>query len=1001
MMTMSEPGSNTTDLAVGERRQITVVFADIAGFSRLASRIDAEDMAEWLEGFYARARGVIEANGGVVTEILGDGVVGCFGLQSGDEFAASFAVKAALRLVDPLAPPPGDDQPAQLRAGVATGEVATRTDPAFGDLPRVTGKATTLASRIQETGEPGQVLIAAQTRALLRGRFRTVALTPRMLKGFAEPVSLYRVTGPQDNALMPERSGRPFVGRGPELATIADAAQSCLVIGEPGIGKSSLAVEATRHDGVGCWVSGDGLQRASSHFPFRAWLTETLRPQSVSMAALEAAFPAMARDALLPLAMVLGLPEGQRLLAEKSNIALKPMIERSLVQAMRQCMTPGTWIVIEDLHWLDNASFGVLQALLADPEIAPSRVLLTSRDDPKIAGHLAANALCQIRLAPLGPDESAQMLAALNGRQMDADLKRMLLDAAGGIPLYLEHLHQHGVAEGVQIPPTLIDLLSERIDACGGAKPVLQCAAVLGRQFDTRLLARMVGEGVYEGHLHYAAGLGVLERQGAGEWRFAHALLHQAAYHGILRRNRERHHAAVARILTEEFPERAASEPVLLAEHHTRARQFEPAIRAYLTAGQLALFQGALTDAAHHIQTALDLCHSAPPDLDTTDLQITAHTALGSTVMQYQGFTAPQVRDSFDAVQTLAVAVGKPSLDVAPAIFGSFTHAIIAGDMDGCEVFCDLLTDMTQTCQNGADLAEPQLAAMAARICKNFYAGNFPELDQDFAAICAAYDLRRHAPMIGHYGMDLFAAAHMFETAACGFRAQAGRVAALLPEVDAHQDALNMPVMVPYALCWGAVPLFFTGRHKDALARLNRGITEADAQGVVFWQSIGRVWHAVMTLTRHPDAATLSAMRDQLDTLAASGCGIGMPYFEAVHARGLARMGDVGAGLCQSRAAVQACARSRLLCWHAEILRLHALNCRDAGLADESDAALAAGLRLADRQGADLWTLRLLLEMSPDSPGHGAHLRAVCDRVQAAGHVPELVQARKILGGGR
>lgn len=988
--------------AAGDRRQITVVFVDIVGSSTLASRTDPEDMAEWLEAYYARTRAAVEQHGGIVTEYLGDGVIACFGLERSDELAASHAVTSALELVKPLAPPPGSHEPVALRAGIATSPVATRNQAARRGLPRVTGAVTIRACRIQEEGAPGEVLIAEETRPLLRGRFRTQPLGPRVLKGFGTASRVFRVLGPAEGPTLIEQSDWPFVGRSKELSRVQNAARPCLVVGEAGIGKSALAAEAARNGGVGCWIAGDGVHAASSHFPFRGWLAEILRPEAPSMAGLAAAFPGLGTDALLALAMVSGLPEGQRLLAEKSNLALEPMITTSLVRAMEQRTAPGSWIVIEDLHWFDNASFGVVRALLSDPESPSRRVLLTSREDAKLGTHLDGFDMCRVSLGPLGAADATAMLAALTGDPLDDAAQRTLLEAAGGVPLYIEQLHRHRAAAGLRLPPTLMDLLSERIDASGPVKPILQQAAILGRRFDMPLLAGMVGEAVdIEALLARAAELRIVERLNAQDWRFAHALLHRAAYQGILRRARTAYHARVAALLTDRFPERAAEEPALLAEHHARAGQHALAITRYLEAGQSAMLKGALADAERHVRLALDLCHGAPPNLDTIDLEIAGQTALGSVLMQSQGFTAPPVREAFETVRRLAATLGNPSHASAPALFGSFSHAIIVGDMDQSEVFCDLLTRMAREAGETAaegDRSEVRLAALAAENCKAFYAGDFTEQFTRIAAIRETYDLNRHRAMILHYGMDIFAAAQMFEPVARAICGQGGQVRTLLAETDAHQQALNLPVMQPYALIWGAVPLFYIGARDDALARLRRGIAAANMQGSAFWQMIGEVWHAVMSLEAGPDGETLTTMRRQIDMLAESGTGIGMSYFEAVHARGLCRAGDRDRAWRQSAAAAEAGKASRLLCWQAEILRLHGLNCRDAGRTAEAEAAFAEALSLAEAQGAGLWALRVLLDMDRRSPAHDARLSALAGRIGASGPVPDLDRVDDVLG---
>lgn len=947
----------------GERRQITVVFVDIVGFSQLANTTDAEDLQNWLEAYYDRTRDIVEFRGGTITEYLGDGVVACFGLHAADELAAPRAVDAALAAIAPIAPPTGQQSMVRLRAGVATGEVATRHESDLTGRPAVTGLVTTLAGRIQEKGSPGDVLIAEETRALLRDTFQIEPLPPQPLKGFSEAHAIYRAS-PKRNLTRWSRKA-DFVGRTDQLSKLRGTDRPCLIIGEAGIGKSALTraigTEATQV----CVISGDGLHPNSNHFPFRQWLAETLDDNGQSLAGLEARFPSLDAEDRLALALVLGVAEGQRLLAEKANTALKALIEQSIRRAIRSSLpVSGGMIIVEDLHWFDNASFGVLQAILGAPDRDGIRLVLTSRESTRIESLIDPETLQIITLPPLTETESRQFLSVLGNGKLDENTADRLIEMAGGVPLFLEQLFKRGTSAGdTSVPATLSDLLVERIDNTGPERGLLQSGAIIGRRFRSDILGLLADDdGDIETRLEHVSDQGVIDRIGPNEWMFSHALLHQAAYHGILRRRREELHARLAGIFEDSFPDIAARDPAMVAAHHAKARDFAPAILGFLQASQAALLQGAMADAQAHTEMALDLCRTSPPDLDTTDLEIACQTSLGSILMQMQGFAAAPVRQAFESVLNIARASGRPSQTSAPALFGSFSHAIIAGDMDRSESFCDLLDDVAKGQSNETDMTEVQLASLAAKNCKCFYAGDFAEQFTHIAAIRDIYDLPRHGIMIARYGMDIFAAAQMFEPMARAICGTPDSVTDLIKETDRHQDLLNIPVMRPYALIWGAVPLFYIGETEKALARLQLGIAEADAQGALFWQVIGRVWHGIMDETLQNSVEGRAAMKAQMDTLDAIGSGIGASYFSAVYAQALSRAGETEAACDMSRKAVEDCAASRLLCWYPEILRLHARNCDAAGHNDEAAETRAKGLEAARAQGARLWEQRLLAD---------------------------------------
>ena len=993
--------TSDTSAREGTRRQITVVFVDIVGSSALAAQTDAEDLGDWLEGYYKRTAEIVEARGGEVTEYLGDGVVACFGLQAADELAAAKAVDAALAMVAPLDPPEGWLKPVALRGGVATGEVATRS--ANGRLPQATGAVTTMAGRIQEGAAPGEVLIAQSTRELLRGGFNSTPMVGQRLKGFSELQTLYRLS-PTDGSAGnirpdPTQSSNHFVGRMGELDRIAKATAPCLIVGEAGIGKSALARAATKGDSIAAWLWADGLHSHSSHYPFRVWLRGLLGADGLSLAGLADAFADLSEEARLALALILGLPEGQQLLTQKANLALKGLIESALADALFSQAGPRATIVVEDLHWLDIASFGVLLTLLADPRSTSVRIVMTSREDTKIGQFLADINTETVSLGPLDIGEANAMVTALADGVMPDDDISWLVDTSSGVPLFLEQLFKLGNRGKQEVPATLKDLLAERIDGAGSVKPLLQTASILGRRFRRDVLAAVsTGEEALDRRLNVAVGQGVLEKVGPGEWAFSHALLHKATYHGILRRKREAIHSRTAQVLKDDFPEIATSEPALVAQHHARAREFAPAILSYLNASQKALYQGAMADAESHTRAAIDMCNNAPPEFDTTDLEIASHTSLGSILMQFQGFASPPVRESFETVQSLAMAAGRPTHNSAPALFGSFSHAIISGDMDRSEAFCSLLDTISDNQSNVMDMSEVKLAALTTKNCKCFYAGDFVKQFDQIAQIRELYDLAQHGAMIMQYGMDVFAAAQMFEPVARAIVGQSDQVPELIVETDAHQALLNIPVMLPYAMIWGAVPLFYAGHKDQALARLNEGIETADAQGAVFWQLTGRVWQAIMDDDLRATEEGRAGLRGGLDQLSAIGSGIGASYFEAHHARAMSQSGQMEAAYEQSAAAVDACAQSRLLCWYPEIIRLHALNCDAAGRGEEAEAMRQRGLEAAREQGAALWEARLVLDLPTKTAGRRQALSDVSAKLGEAVTLPELARVKTELG---
>ena len=980
----------------GERKQITAVFIDVVGFSDIASTADAEDLQQWLEDYYAQSRDIIEAHDGEVTEYLGDGVVALFGLTKSDELAAAKAVNAAMKSVREINAGYRGGISMQLRAGVATGEVAVRAAQGNDTLPRATGMVTTLAQRIQERAAPGTVMLSESTQVLLRGTIPLQEMPDQRLKGFAEAQTLFQPTTavPQDDRKAPGF----FVGRKVELARIQTSREPSLVIGQAGIGKTALSRHVAQSVDRVTVFSADGVHTRASYQPFKDWIMQYTGSPLPEFNDIQTSFPTLTGDAQRALALVLGLPEGQRLLVEQTNLALKPLIEASLWQAI-QAAQPDGLLLFEDLHWLDNASFSVLVSILVSSAAANYQILMTSREDTKIGRYLGNLPINMIPLGALDDGDANGMLDALAQGDVMPDDRATLIETAGGVPLFLEQLFKRRRADaGNHIPGSLMDLLAEQIDDAGPAKPVLQCAAVIGRQFTGAMLGALAADyAPLDDHIDLACGLGLLEPVGDDTWGFSHALLHQAAYHGMLRKTRIDYHGQIAQHLQDHHADAVRRNPALLTDHLSLAQQHVPAIQNYLTVSQWALFQGAFEDAEAHILAALSLCAEAPADVDVTDLEIACHTALGSTRMQTQGFTAAPVKEAFEAVAKLATAQQEYSSANGPAFFGSFSHAIISGDRAGSERFRDLLVDTATHLPQVDGKDEVPLAALNTEICYDFYAGHFQDQFAGFARLRDIYDIRKHGAMIAQYGMDSFAATQMFESVGRAISGDTHMVPDLVAETDAHQALLNVPVMLPYAQIWGAVPLFYAGLTDQALARLHTGIATAHAQAAFFWQITGGAWAHVMDPSLSDTPEGLAQFDQILATHEGIGSRIGLPYFRAHYALALLRHKNHDGAIANARQAAQASTASGLHCWHAEVLRLYGNVCDHTNRTDEATRALSDAVTTADRQNAGLWRLRARIDQFRSNRANRDDLVAALGALPAAANPPEVATAKRLL----
>ncbi len=634
------PDGRSAARAEAERRQLTVMFVDLVGSTALASRLDPEDTSRLLRAYRACCAEVVRRWGGHVAKYLGDGVLALFGYPEAHEDDAERAVRAGLDLSEAVGRLEAEEEGTRLaaRVGVATGlvvvgeligEGAAREEVVAGETPN-------LASRLQALAEPGATVVAPGTRRLLGDLFDLVDLGPHRLKGFAEPVRVWRAVGIREALSRFEALRRPrrtpLIGRGHELGVLAGAlrkaalgqGQVVAAPGEPGVGKSRLFDAFLRSPDLGSWhVLSCGCRSYGSGTP---WLPVIdLVKETFGIRALDdrervtlkldeglAPFGAFAQPARVALASLLGL-----VVEDPEWCALNPPLRRRrILDALKGLLLLGSErsplvLVIEDLHWADGETLALLDGLV---EGMPTRhVLLLVNYRPEFRPEWADRIYCsQLRIDPLGPDRAAELLADLLGDDLElAALKRGLIRRTAGNPLFLEEavrdLAEAGALAGapgayrlarelggVRVPGTVQAILAARIDRLPReAKHVLQRAAVIGH--DVPLPVLELAADLPEEELR--RGLGELQAAEIlyearlfpePEYTFKHALTHEVAYGGLLRETRRALHRRAGEAIEALYPERLGELAGTLAEHFERGEAWAKAAGYALDAAEKA-----------------------------------------------------------------------------------------------------------------------------------------------------------------------------------------------------------------------------------------------------------------------------------------------------------------------------------------------------------------------------------------------------------------------------
>ena len=521
----------------GERKHVTVLFADLKGSMELLAERDAEDARRVLDGVLERMMEAVHHYEGTVNQVMGDGIMALFGAPIAHEDHAVRACFAALRMQQRVKDHAEElhrtlGLPVHIRVGLNSGEVVVRSigSDLHMDYTAV-GQTTHLAARMEQMAMPGSILIPPDTLALVEGYVVTRPLGPRPVKGLEAPLSVFEVSGasPIRSRLhaAAARGLTRFVGRDSELGQLAasleraraGSGQLVAVVGEPGVGKSRLYWEFIHSPLVdGCLVlesTSVSYGRATAFLPvidllrayFRIDDDDDGRAVREKVTGKLLTLDENLRRAVAPLLTLLGAP-GSDPAWESLGAAERRQRTLDAVKhvVLRESQLQPVVLVFEDLHWIDGETQALLDGLVES--LPTARVLLLVNYRPEYQhGWGGKSFYTQLRIDPLGADGAAALLDGLlgSGRALES-LKRWLIARSEGNPFFLEEsvrtLVETGVIvgergsfrlakplDGLQVPATVQAVLAARIDRLPApVKHLLQSAAVIGKTVSFPLL---------------------------------------------------------------------------------------------------------------------------------------------------------------------------------------------------------------------------------------------------------------------------------------------------------------------------------------------------------------------------------------------------------------------------------------------------------------------------------------------------------------------------------
>ena len=989
----------------GERRQLSVLFCDMVGFTELASRVDPEILRDIIRSYEDTCAASITRYEGYVFQRQGDGIVAFFGYPLAHEGEAERAIRAALEIVASLSTlVVSEVGHLQVRIGIATGLVVVSS------AESAVGETINLASRLQNVAQPGSIVVSERVHRLAGGAFDYEDLGEQTLKGIARGTHAYRILSVSQAASRFEAATQdgltPMVGREQEIALLMERwqlaqggeGQVVLLSGEPGIGKSRiLSALRERLEATG---AGTLRFQCSPYYTNSAfWPTIQNFERELNFARDDS--PEAKLDKLEGLivthygrplsdvrfiASIMSIPCEARYGAlaltpqKHKDETLRSLVDLTEAAARRQ---PSV-MLFEDVHWADPTTLEVLDLLIDRVRGMPLLIVLTHRPEFPSRwseqGHVSALTLSKLTRA-----QSTAILSRLaGGKALPAALVEQILAKTDGVPLFVEELTKsilesrelremgdrydyRGAAHTVSIPATLRDSLMARLDRFTPVKEIAQIGAAFGREFSYELISAVatMGKVQLDDALARLIASGLAFRRGTppdAVYTFKHALVQDAAYDSLLKSRRQELHAKIARVIEERLPNIRTIEPEVLAHHVTAAGLATDAIPLWRTAGELALKRMALPEAISHLEQGLGLVATLPPSSAREASELGLRTLLGTAWLALKGWAAPEVWTSLHPARALAKSLKRD--DALPSIlWGLWIYVQCSGRVAESLRWAEEMLD-TARVKRDPDLL---ITGHAAASSCYFWMGELFKALEHGDEVLALYDGEKHRHLADLMNHDPKTSVGAFSSIVTWMLGYPDRAVRLSDEAVAHAGRRAHPFDVGWALTSGSEAFDLRCEPKKLWKRAE----ECERLGrenslPMLWAFLAPVHYGIALIREGRAADGIPPLKAGLAMWDASGGKIWSPYAKSILAEGMALTGDLDHALQlmdeQIAQVEQPGWEERL--HYAELLRLKGWMLSRKGDLEGAEKNYLASLAWARQQQAKSWELRTSISLA-------------------------------------
>lgn len=1017
-----------------ERRSITVVRYAIVCRREDRAEIDPEELGEIALEAHRSCKQVIGRFGGYLAWTNQSEAEVYFGYPRAMERDAQSAVRCSLALRDSVSRITGTAGiTADISVGICTGVAVAELDSDHSErLKRtpVTGEVLRDAARLLYRAPARSIVVAQSTRELLGQVFDLEKIEPSTGEKAAWFVSgesslVFRSLSPPPVACLRGRDYEyEFLKHRWNLATGGDA-QTVALVGGPGYGKSALVStlidELSNRPGnaiVECRCSPLNQNVAlypvtelftSSLLDFEGTTTDAERLETIERYLTERDFELQRYVPILADFMGVGTADKYRPLTAKADEIRDQTLELLIEILLRRAASQPVLLVVEDLHWSDPNTRELLGRIIRRGPHSRILTLLTYR--PEFEAPWSGGAMTQLNLAALTPEQAHTVVDELaRGATLSPELRDRIVTLSDGVPLFLEELTKavldsSGDASAVKhIPATLQETLTARLDRLGPHKRVAQMAAVFGREFQFEWIQALTGLGSGElsaaldalvvSELAYARGV-----QPRSKYVFKHALIHEAAYESLLKRERQDLHRRIAALFEDTFQDFGRDHPQIVASHHAAADEYYRAAALYLEAGKRALHRSAYEEAQSQFTEALRLIGKAEVDRDVMRIELELQINLGHAMTATEGFFSKAVERTFIRAMELSSELDETVTRVRIAM-GLWRTQISQGRLLEALGQAEALLLMAER----AKMESASVAARTAAGITRFHLGALEEAEGYFRHVIADRDLDASRRIADDLGQDPSATCLSWYSVSRWLRGHPRESLQRMNEAIAVGRKLDHAFTLAYVLRQRLSVLYFRGdipamqkttAELEALAHEN-AFSEM-ALYVNFWS---RVITIQQTKSKDPIEGIVAIVK-QSESL---GVVLNLPHMMALLAEQRLAVGEPAPGLEEIERALQLSEASSSNWYSAELHRLKGrlIMAARPGALEEAESCFKNALAVSREQDCAFFALRAHLDLGIMHANSGRRERAL-EAISAietlgirGGKVPEMAKAREL-----